>query len=217
MERKTKTLMTMVVYMMIAWNILMVGCILALYPQYLRTCMVLKHTQGNDPSTCLLTRRFSDWVQTKNLVAQEYLKDIAITTMMNTCDVGISYVKALTNFIGDGGIKKWLMNQIHETTTTITTLSKWSVVYLNDAVVMRLFIHPSKSWASAFLNRIYYVKHTVEECLTEYHTTISTSTNMLLQNVQSITEQIGRFYINNIGQTYIIVIGMLAAIVCVGM
>lgn len=149
--RKSQHKLKVLVYVMIIWNIFMIGCILATYPKYLRACMILKQTQGKDPSECLFTYRTIEWVRS--------VKDVAM-----------------------GGI-----------------------------------IHPLKSLGVLFINRAVNMKDTIESFVVAYNTTIKMNTNAIMMSAQNMTECIGRFYINNIGQLYIVVIGMLTTLVFIGM
>lgn len=183
---------------LIVCNTVLVSCLLIAYRNYLNMCMKVRLTNDEDVSTCLLTHRLG-W----NLFGDTIVREqISLLTWCFTQICG--RIQTYGWYLRKYGMQKCIMFQ-HGIQTLMSFLHTTITVYnqMIDAVRM---------YKNYIVEDIHYVKNVVDVYTKSCNSTITTNAKLVMNSMSNLGEQIVRLYINNIGQVYVVVVGLFTLV-----
>lgn len=166
-------------------------------------CMKVRLTNGEDVSTCLLTHHLG-WNLFGDTIVKEQL------SLLTWCFTKIcGRIQTYGWYLRKYGMQKCILLQ-HSVRSLMSFLHTTITVYnqIIDAVRM---------YKDYVVEDIHYVKNVVDVYTKSCNLTITTNVKIAVDSVSYLGEQIVQLYINNIGQIYVVVVGLFTLVLWIVM
>lgn len=188
---------------LILCNTALVSCLLVAYKNYLNMCMKVRFTNEEDASTCLLTHHLG-WNLFRDTIIEEQVKLITLC-FTQICGRIQTYGWYLRKY----GMQKCILLQ--HSIQTIMRVLHTTITFYNQ------MIDAVRMYKDYLVNDIRHVKNMVDVYTKSCNLTITTNVKLVMNSVSNIGEQIINIYINNIGQLYVMSVGLITLVLWIVM